>query len=211
MSEGENQEKETVDEKSQKIEQLEAQLAAANLKARQSDDEIYSEEYLEFKRNKNKPKNQIKQGGFSTGSRIGDFTEDQLREMSIPKIVELAAKEAYIALREEQAKNNESMTLKQQKAMMQKKRKEANDFALKHPDLKLYINEIAELEANNPNLNIEQLYKLAKKDKTPPAKEEESAPKGQPNTREDINTGIKKSDKNLSYREIIAEEARKLK
>ena len=210
MSEGENTEKEIVNE-NQKIEQLEAQLAAAELKARKSDNEIYSDEYLEFKRNRNKPSNQTREGGFSTGSRISDFTEAQLQEMSIPKIVELAAKEAYINLREQQARDNESMTLKEQKSMAQSKRKEANDFALKHPDLKKYIADIAELEDKHPTLNIEQLYRLAKKEETKSSKNDEDIPKGQPNTREEITTGVHKSDKNLSYHDIIAQEAKKLK
>ena len=72
MSE-DTQEKETVDETTQKIEALEAKNAALEFKMQQADDGIYDPDYIQYKQDKNKGK---KQDGFSTGSRITDFTEE---------------------------------------------------------------------------------------------------------------------------------------
>jgi len=198
--------KETVDEKEKRIETLEAKLAAYELTKQQSDDDLYSEEFLDFKKNKNKVQQKVEQGSFSTGSRMNDFTSDQLKEMELPKLVELIAKEVYINVAEEQDRKDQTVSLSKQKEIREEKREEAIKFATLHPDLKKYIAEIAKLEKKNPNLSIAQLYKLAKEDEP----EKKGEPKPIPNTRDEISTGVKKSDENLSYREIIKQEYDKL-
>lgn len=206
MSEDKTKEKETVDEKEKRIGELEAKLAALELTKQQSDDDLYSEEFLDFKKSKNKQQ-KVVEGSFSTGSRMNDFTADQLKEMELPKLVELIAKEVYINVAEEQERKDQTVSLSRQKEIREEKREEAVKFATTHSDLKKYIAEIAKLERKNPNLNIAQLYKLAKEDEEPPKKGE---PKLPPNTRDEVSTGVKKSDENLSYREIIKQEYDKL-
>ena len=200
--------KETVDEKEKKIGELEAKLAVYDLQKQQSDDDLYSEEFLDFKKNKNKVQQKVEQGSFSTGSRMNDFTSDQLKEMELPKLVELIAKEVYINVAEEQDRKDQTVSLSKQKEIREAKREEAVKFAADplHYDLKKYIAEIAKLEKKNPNLSIAQLYKLAKEDEP----EKKGEPKPIPNTRDEISTGVKKSDENLSYREIIKQEYDKL-
>jgi len=202
MSE-DTQEKETVDE-SQRIEELEAKNAALNFKLQQADDGIYDPDYIQYKQDKNKGK---KQDGFSTGSRITDFTEEQLRDMDMSKVIELASKEGAMRVYDRLEEDKSRDGLKKQKATQQSKRAELIKFAEKHPDIKKYLVQVSKLEKENPRLNIAQIYSLIEKEE--PAKPV-TKPKLPPNTRDTVVGGVKQSDNNLSYREIIKQEADKL-
>ena len=204
MSE-DTQEKETVDETSQKIEALEAKNAALEFKMQQADDGIYDPDYIQYKQDKNKSK--TKQDGFSTGSRITDFTEEQLAEMPMTKVIELASKEGAIRVYDRLEEDKSKEGLKKQKANSQSKREELIKFAEAHPDIKKYLVQVSKLEKENPRLNIAQIYSLIEKEE--PAKPV-TKPKLPPNTRDTVVGGVKQSDNNLSYREIIKQEADKL-
>ena len=204
MSE-DTQEKETVDE-SQKIEELEAKNAALNFKLQQADDGIYDPDYIQYKQDKNKGK--TKQDGFSTGSRITDFTEEQLAEMPMTKVIELASKEGAIRVYDRLEEDKSKEGLKKQKANSQSKREELIKFAEAHPDIKKYLVQVSKLEKENPRLNIAQIYSLIEKET--PADKTKAKPNLPPNTRDTVVGGVKQSDNNLSYREIIKQEADKL-
>jgi hypothetical protein len=204
MSE-DTQEKETVDETTQKIEALEAKNAALEFKMQQADDGIYDPDYIQYKQDKNKGK--TKQDGFSTGSRITDFTEEQLTEMPMAKVIELSSKEGAMRVYEQLQEDKSKEGLKKQKANSQSKREELIKFAEKNPDIKKYLVQVSKLEKENPRLNIAQIYSLIEKEEpTKPA----AKPKLPPNTRDTVVGGVKQSDNNLSYREIIKQEADKL-
>ena len=203
MSE-DTQEKETVDE-SQKIEELEAKNAALNFKLQQADDGIYDPDYIKYKQDKNK--GNTKKDGFSTGSRITDFTEEQLAEMPMTKVIELASKEGAIRVYDRLEEDKSKEGLKKQKANSQSKREELIKFAEAHPDIKKYLVQVSKLEKENPRLNIAQIYSLIEKEEpTKPV----TKPKLPPNTRDTVVGGVKQSDNNLSYREIIKQEADKI-
>ena len=204
MSE-DTQEKETVDE-TQRIEELEAKNAALEFKMQQADDGIYDPDYIKYKQDKNKGK--TKQDGFSTGSRITDFTEEQLRDMDMSKVIELASKEGAMRVYDRLEEDKSRDGLKKQKATQQSKRAELIKFAEKHPDIKKYLVQVGQLERNNPNLNIAQIYSLIEKET--PADKTKAKPNLPPNTRDTVVGGVKQSDNNLSYREIIKQEADKL-
>ena len=197
--------KETVDEKTQKIEELEAKNAALEFKMQQADDGIYDPDYIQYKQDKNKGK---KQDGFSTGSRITDFTEEQLRDMDMSKVIELASKEGAMRVYDRLEEDKSRDGLKKQKATQQSKRAELIKFAEKHPDIKKYLVQVGQLERNNPNLNIAQIYSLIEKET--PVDKTKTKPNLPPNTRDTVVGGVKQSDNNLSYREIIKQEADKL-
>ena len=203
MSE-DNQEKETVDESTQKIEELEAKNAALEFKMQQSDDEIYTEDYLNFKKSKTKGSGK----GFSAGSRITDFTEEQLAEMPMTKVIELASKEGAIRVYDRLEEDKSKEGLKTQKATQQSKREELIKFAEKHPDIKKYLPQVGKIEKANPNLNIAQIYSLIEKEE--PVTKATTKPKLPPNTRDGVVGGIKQSDNNLTFREIMRQEANKL-
>jgi len=203
MSE-DNQEKETVDESTQRIEELEAKNAALEFKMQQSDDEIYTEDYLNFKKSKTKSNSK----GFSTGSRITDFTEEQLAEMPMTKVIELASKEGAIRVYDRLEEDKSRDGLKTQKATQQSKREELIKFAEKHPDIKKYLPQVGKIEKANPNLNIAQIYSLIEKEE--PKSEPKPKPKLPPNTRDGVVGGITQSDNNLTFREIMRQEANKL-
>jgi hypothetical protein len=204
MSE-DTQEKETVDETTQKIEALEAKNAALEFKMQQADDGIYDPDYIQYKQDKNKGK--TKQDGFSTGSRITDFTEEQLTEMPMAKVIELSSKEGAMRVYEQLQEDKSKEGLKKQKANSQSKREELIKFAEKNPDIKKYLVQVSKLEKENPRLNIAQIYSLIEKEEpTKPV----TKPKLPPNTRDTVVGGVKQSDNNLSYREIIKQEADKL-
>ena len=204
MSE-DTQEKETVDETSQKIEALEAKNAALEFKMQQADDGIYDPDYIQYKQDKNKGK--TKQDGFSTGSRITDFTEEQLTEMPMAKVIELSSKEGAMRVYEQLQEDKSKEGLKKQKANSQSKREELIKFAEKNPDIKKYLVQVSKLEKENPRLNIAQIYSLIEKEEVKPVP---AKPKLPPNTRDTVVGGVKQSDNNLSYREIIKQEADKL-
>ena len=204
MSE-DTQEKETVDETTQKIEALEAKNAALEFKMQQADDGIYDPDYIQYKQDKNKGK--TKQDGFSTGSRITDFTEEQLAEMPMTKVIELASKEGAIRVYDRLEEDKSKEGLKKQKANSQSKREELIKFAEAHPDIKKYLVQVSKLEKENPRLNIAQIYSLIEKEEVKPVP---AKPKLPPNTRDTVVGGVKQSDNNLSYREIIKQEADKL-
>ena len=204
MSE-DTQEKETVDE-TQRIEELEAKNAALEFKMQQADDGIYDPDYIQYKQDKNK--GNTKQDGFSTGSRITDFTEEQLAEMPMTKVIELASKEGAIRVYDRLEEDKSKEGLKKQKANSQSKRAELIKFAEKHPDIKKYLVQVGQLERNNPNLNIAQIYSLIEKET--PVDKTKTKPNLPPNTRDTVVGGVKQSDNNLSFREILRQESDKL-
>ena len=198
------------DDLKKEIEQLKKEKAAVDLKLRRSDEDLYSEEYLAYLQDRKEK--QPPQNSFMSGGKISDYSEDELKEVPINKLVGLMMGEVYSQLKSEE---NKKMT-KEERVKHKKKvdaaRLDIKNFAKDNPDFWNYINEVDELSLKNPNLNAEQLYKLAGgKSEEKPSKKQEAKKESPPNTRATAEAGMQKSDKNLSTREIIAEEYQKLK
>jgi septal ring factor EnvC (AmiA/AmiB activator) len=193
------------------IEQLKNEKAAVEMKLRRSDEDLYSEDYLAYLQEKKEK--QPSQNSFMSGGRLNEYSEDELKEVPINKLVGLIAGEVYSQIRNE---NQRDMTEKERKVHKKKvanARVEIKQFAKDHSDFRDYIAKIDELSDANPNLNIEQLYVLAggKLEEKPPDKQKAKEKEPPPNTRPQNEGGMKQSDKNLSTREIIAQEYQKLK
>lgn len=200
------------DSKNKEIEQLKREKAVMELKLKRSDDDLYSEDYLNWKNEqKNKPP---PQNNFMSGGRLSDYSEDEIKEVPITKLVGLMIGEVLNVVKgEEDRKMTKEQSVKHKKKVIDK-RAEIKLFAKDYPDFYNYVIRIDELALENPNLNTEQLYQLAGgklKEKEPPPKKDEKKKEPPPDTRPGAEAGVKKSDKNLSRREIIQEEFQKLK
>ena len=197
------------DDLKKEIEQLKKEKAAVDLKLRRSDEDLYSEEYLAYLQDRKEK--QPPQNSFMSGGKISDYSEDELKEVPINKLVGLMMGEVYSQLKSEENKKMTKEERVKHKKEVDAARLDIKNFAKGHPDFWNYINEVDELSLKNPNLNAEQLYKLAggKSEEKPPKKQEPK--KEPPDTRPTAEAGMQKSDKNLSTREIIAEEYQKLK
>ena len=193
----------------EEIEQLKNEKAAIELKLRKSDDDLYSEDYLEYlndKKSKQPPQNT-----FMSGGRLNDYSEDELANLPISKLVPLMMGEVYSQLKNENQKEMTKKEMAEHKSKVTNARAEIKQFAKDHSDFRDYVAKIDELSQQNPNLNIKQLYTLAggKLEDKPLIKQEPK--KEPPNTRATVEAGVKQSDKNLSLREVIAQEYQKLK
>jgi len=188
----------------EKLEQSENERAALEMKLKKSDDDLYSDEYLAFlqERKKKEPQN-----NFMSGGRLTDYSDDEIQGMPISKLVGLIRNDVYAQIKEEEDTKMTKQQRDNEKKRVGRAREEIKTFAGTHPDFKNYVAKISELADENPNLNIEQLYKLAGGDII---KKQETKPTP-PNTRTTIEGGIRKSDKDLSLREVIAREYQKLK
>jgi len=201
----------------ERIERLKNEKAAIEMKTSRSDDDLYSEEYLDFLQEKKKQ--QPPQDDFMSGGRLTNYSEDELNQLPLSKLVGLIAGEVYGRLRSESQKDMTKKEMKEHKINVAKARIEVKKFASEHSDFRNYVAEIDRLSQENPNLNIKQLYALAggKLEEKPPEKEEEKEKekeeksKEAPDTKPEGEGGMKKSDKNLSLREVIAQEYQKLK
>lgn len=194
------------------IEQLKREKSATELKLRRSDEQLYDEEYLTYlqdKKGKQQPRN-----SFMSGGRLSDYSDEEMQNLPVSKLAMGIRNEVYEQLK---ADENKKTTLAQSKAHKKKvadTRIEIKEFAKDHPDFWNYAAKIDELADENPKLNTSQLYQLAggKLDnKEPPEKKQEPKKPTPPNTRPGNEAGMKQSDKNLSRREIIAQEYQKLK
>ena len=210
MSEDNEKKNQNDDLKDKEIEQLKREKAAIEMKLRRSDEDLYSENYLKFLQEQKEK--QPSQNSFMSGGRLNDYSEEEIGEMKIPKLVGLIAGEVYNQIRNENQREMTKEQLKARKKQVADTRTEIKKFAKDHPDFYNYVARIDELADENPNLSTEQLYVLAggKLEEKPPKKQEEPK-KEVPDTRPGSEAGMKKSDKNLSRREIIQEEWQKLK
>ena len=198
------------DPKDKEIEQLKKEKAQFEMKLRRADEDLYSESYLKFlqeQKGKETPQN-----SFMSGGRLSDYSDEELQNLPISKLIPGIAREVYAQLKgEEQSKMTREQANKHKKKVADTKT-EIKKFAKGHPDFFNYVARIDELADENPNLNTEQLYVLAggKLEEKPPKKQEE--PKKEiPDTRPQNEGGMKKSTQNLSRREIIQREYKKLK
>ena len=190
----------------EEIEQLKNEKAAIELKLRKSDDDLYSEDYLEYLNDKkSKPPSQ---NTFMSGGRLTDYSEDEIANLPMPKLVGLIAGEVYSQIKNENQKEMTKKEMAEHKVKVTNAREEIKQFAKDHPDFRDYVATIDELSQQNPNLNIKQLYVLAggKLEVKPP-----EVKKIPPNTRTTVEAGVRQSDKNLSLREVIAQEYQKIK
>jgi len=197
-----------VTQKDKEIELLKNEKAAMEMKLRRSDEDLYSEEYLAFlQEQKNKPQ---QRDNFMSGGKLSDYSEDEIKDLPLPKLVGLMVGEVYGQLKNEEQKKMTVVEAKEHKKKVENARLEIKNFAADHPDFWNFAPRIDELAQENPNLNAKQLYILAggKVDDKPTDKQE---PKPKPpNTRPQNEGGMKKSDYNLSTREIIEQEYKKL-
>lgn len=203
-----NKNQQNDDPKEKEIEQLKKEKAAMEMKLRRSDADLYSEDYLKFLQEQKEK--QPPQNSFMSGGRLSDYSDEELQNLPISKLAAGIAGEVLSVI---EAKEQNKMTRQQADARKKKvadTRKEIKKFSEKHPDFWNYVARIDELAEENPNLNTEQLYVLAggKLEKEPPPKKDK---KESPDTRPGAEAGMKKDDKNLSMREVIAEEYQKLK
>lgn len=199
-----------------KLEKSENEKAALEMKLREADEDLYSDDYLAYLQNKNQK--DAPQGGSGFGGRISDYTEEQLQEMgtgNLPQLVKVIAGEVYTQIREEDNKVDTKKERDAHKKRVVKARTEIREFATERPDFKELAPTMKDLGDNNPNLNLKQLYKLAggkypdgfkKEDK-----DKDKEPKPAPNTKPEGEVGIKESDGNLSIREVISQEYKKIK
>jgi len=207
-----NQKNDTADDAAtlkERVEQLENEKAAIEMKLRKSDEDLYSEDYLAFlQEQKNK---QPSQNTFMSGGRLTDYSEEEIAEMKLPKLVGLIAGEVYNQIKNENQKDMTKKERDEHKVRVTNAREEIKQFAKDHSDFRDYVAKIDELSQQNPNLNIKQLYTLAggKLEDKPLIKQEPK--KEPPNTRATVEAGVRQSDKNLSLREVIAQEYQKLK
>jgi len=208
MSEDNVNKEQNGDLKDKEIEQLKREKAAIEMKLRRSDEDLYSEEYLAFLQEQKKQKQP--QSSFMSGGRLNDYSEEEIKELPITKLVGLMVGEVLSVVKGEEDKKMTREQMVTHKKKVADTRIEIKKFAKDHPDFWNYVDRIDELSNENPNLKTEQLYVLAggKLEEKPPSKQE---PKIPPNTRATVEAGIKQSDKNLSRREIIQQEYQKLK
>jgi len=192
-----------------RIEQLESEKAAIEMKLRRADEDLYSEEYLEYLQEKKQK--QPPQNSFMSGGRLNDYSEDEIKELPLPKLVGLIAGEVYSQLKTESQKEMTKKEREEHKKKVAKARAEIKQFAKEHPDFKNYVAKIDELSATHPTLNIEQLYVLAGGKLEGKSPEKQKVKEPPPDTRPQNEGGMKKSDANLSMREIIAQEYQKIK
>lgn len=211
MSEDKLNQNQNDDSKNKEIEQLKREKAAIEMKLRRADEDLYSDEYLNFLQGQKEK--QPPQDSFMSGGRLSDYSEDELKEVPINKLVGLIAGEVYNQLKGEEQKKMTREERVEHKKKVDKTRLEIKEFAKDHPDFWNYVDRVDELSLQNPNLDTGQLYVLAggKLEEKPPGKKQEEKKKEVPDTRPGSEAGMKKSDKNLSRREIIAEEWQKLK
>jgi len=199
------------DSKNKEIEQLKREKAAIEMKLRRSDEDLYSEDYLNFlqeQKGKQPPQN-----SFMSGGKISDYSDEELQNMPISKLAAGIAGEVLSVI---EAKEQSKMTKEQAKARSKKvkaTRKEIEDFVKDYPDFWNFAAKIDELSNENPNLTTAQLYQLAggKLEEKPPPEKQEEKKEPPPNTRATVEAGVKPSVKNLSRREIIQEEWQKSK
>jgi len=209
MSEDNLNQNQNDDLKDKEIEQLKREKAAIEMKLRRSDEDLYSEEYLAFlQEQKNKPQ---QQNSFMSGGRLSDYSEEEIQNMPISKLTVLMRNDIYNQLKSDEQNKMTREQMAERKKKVANVRIEIKNFAKDHPDFWEYADRIDELSNENPNLNTEQLYKLAGgKLEEKPSIKQESKP-NPPNTRATVEAGVKQSDKNLSRREIIRQEYQKLK
>jgi len=191
-----------------RLEQVENEKAAIEMKLRKSENDLYSEDYLEYLQNKNKQ--QAPQNKFMSGGRLTDYSDDEMGSMAVPKLVGLMVHEVYSQIKEDENKKETKKQMDERKKRGRSAKEEVMAFAKTHPDFRYYVAKIDELSEKHPTLNIEDLYEKAKREeaKINPPKEEKKTP---PNTRATVEAGVRQSDKNLSLREVIAQEYQKLK
>ena len=209
MSEDNLNQNQNDDLKDKEIEQLKREKAAIEMKLRRSDEDLYSEEYLAFlQEQKNKPQ---PQNSFMSGGRLTDYSDDEIKDLPITKLVGLMVGEVLSVVKSEEDKKMTREQMATRKKKVADTRVEIKNFAKDHPDFWNYVDRIDELSNENPNLNTEQLYALAggKLEEKPSIKQEPKP--NPPNTRATVEAGVKQSDKNLSRREIIRQEYQKLK
>ena len=211
MSEDNENKKQNDDLKDKEIEQLKREKSAMEMKLRRSDEDLYSEDYLAFlQEQKNK---QPPQSNFMSGGRLNDYSEEELKEVPINKLIGLMIGEVLSVVKNEENKKMTKEQLMARKKKVANTRIEIKKFAKDNPDFWNYVDRVDELSNENPNLSTEQLYVLAGgklEEKKPPEKQEDKK-KEPPDTRPQVEAGVKQSDKNLSRREIIQQEYQKLK
>lgn len=190
----------------EELDRVKSENAALAMKLKKAEDEIYNEDYLAFvqDRKDKQPDRQI-----MTGSRLADYSDEEIQNMPISKLVGLIRGDVIAEIRSEQSRDMTKKELEQRKKNVARAKIEIKEFAKNHTDFPDYVDKISELADANPNLNIEQLYILAG-GKLESVKKEDNKPKPPPDTRSQVDSGVKKSDKNLSMREIIREEYKKL-
>jgi len=214
MSEDNENKKQNDDLKDKEIEQLKREKAAIEMKLRRADEDLYGEDYLNYlqeQKGKQPPQN-----NFMSGGSLSDYSDEELQNLPVSKLVTGIASEVYNQLKSDESRRMTKDERDKRKKEVAATRTEIKKFAKDHPDFWNYAARVDELADENPNLNTEQLYvlaggKLEGKEPPPKKQEPEPKPKPAPNTRPGNEAGMKKSDKNLSRREIIAEEYQKLK
>lgn len=212
-----NKDNENADDVATLKEQLgktENEKIALEMKLRESDEDLYSEDYLNFLQEK-KGKSSQNDSGF--GGKMTDYSDEQLQGMELPQLVKIIAGEVYTQIKGESNKDRTRVERDVQKKRVAKARTEIKEFAIKRPDFKNVAPAIKDLGDDNPRLNLEQLYQLAGGKYLDGVKKEVSDKKDgdktkqPPNTKPEGEGGMKKTDKNLSLREVIAEEYQKIK
>lgn len=202
----------------EQLEKTENEKVALEMKLRESDDDLYSEDYLSFLQDKKEKKRSENTSGF--GGKIAEYSEEQLQEMgtnNLPQLVKIIAGEVYTQIRGEDDRDKTKTERDAQKKRVAKARVEIKDFASKRPDFKEVAPTIKDLSDENPRLSLKQLYQLSGGKypdgvkKEDPDKKDGDKPKSPPDTKPAGEGGMKKSDKNLSLREVIAEEWQKHK
>lgn len=202
----------------EKLEKTENEKVALEMKLRESDDDLYSEDYLTFLQDKKEKKRSDGTSGF--GGKISEYSEEQLQEMgtnNLPQLVKIIAGEVYTQIRGEDDRDKTKTERDAQKKRVAKARVEIKDFASKRPDFKEVAPMIKDLSDENPKLSLKQLYQLAGGKhpdgvkKEDPKKKDGDKTNQPPDTKPAGEGGMKKSDKNLSLREVIAEEWQKHK
>ena len=201
----------------EKLDKIENEKVALEMKLRESDDDLYSEEYLAFLQDRKTKKNS--QGSSAFGGRMGDYTEEQLQDMganNLPQLVKIIAGEVYGQIRNEDNIDKTREQREAQKERVMAARIEIKDFAANRPDFKEVAPTIKDLGNKHKNLSLKQLYKLANgkypdgKKKEDPKNEEKGKSKSPPDTKPHGEAGMKGSDKNLSMGEVIRQEFDKL-
>ena len=199
------------DDLKKEIEQLKREKSATELKLRRSDEQLYDEEYLTYlqdKKGKQQPRN-----SFMSGGRLSDYSDEEMQNLPVSKLAMGIANEVYGQLKADENKKTTSAQSIARKKKVADTRIEIKEFAKDHPDFWNFAAKIDELADENPKLNTSQLYQLAggklESKEQPPKQEPKKEPP--PNTRPQNEGGMKKSDKNLSRREIIAQEWQKIR
>ena len=129
-----NKDNENVDDAAtlkEKLEKVENEKIALEMKLRESDDDLYSEDYLNFLQEKKTKQRSNGRTGFGGG--MSDYSEEQLQDMAnnnLPQLIKIVAGEVYTQIKDEEDKNQTRKEREAEKKRVASAREEIKELLL---------------------------------------------------------------------------------